>query len=154
MTLKGDPVIDHGHFVWTKFPKTERPNVPSDERHIALCLRRFRHPTQGHALIAVFTTTRDRGDRPKAKGEIEINAAQARELGQSSAFHIDAKRIAVMPLTLDYFPDLDEATCGIRGRSERLAKAALLRFREIAAETPELIDYLGPEELRKGIFGR
>jgi hypothetical protein len=59
-----------------------------------------------------------------------------------------------MLLNAEFFPDLDSADHGIRGRSECLAETALKLFQEIANETPELIEFLGPESLRKPIFGR
>jgi hypothetical protein len=86
MTEEGVPPVDRGHFIWSHFPKREDPGVPSSQRHIALCLRRFRHRSEGYLLVAVFTTTRPRGERPKMKGEIEIPEDRAAELGQHSAF--------------------------------------------------------------------
>ena len=154
MTQEDIPPVDRGHFIWSPFPKREDPGIPSNERHIALCLRRLRHRTEGYLLVAVFTTTRPKGDRPKTKGEIEIPADRAAEFGQHSAFRIDVRRIAAMPLNAEFFPDLDNTDHGIKGRSERLAETALKLFQEIASETPELIDFLGPEGLRKPIFGR
>jgi hypothetical protein len=154
MTEEDVPPVDRGHFIWSHFPKTEDPGIPSNERHIALCLRRFRHRSEGYLLVAVFTTTRPRGQRPKIKGEIEIPADRAAEFGQQSAFRIDVRRIAAMPLNEEFFPDLGSTDYGIKGRSERMAETALKLFQEIAKETPELIDFLGPESLRKPIFGR
>ncbi|MGO9359210.1 MAG: hypothetical protein ACLP1D_16340 [Xanthobacteraceae bacterium] len=154
MTEEAPPPVGTGHFIWSHFPKRESPAQPSDERHIALCIRRFRHKTQGYILAAVFTTTRPRGDRPKAKGEIEISKEEAVKLGQQSAFRIDCRRMAALPLNADFFPDLEEQDHGIRGRSERLANAAFKLFQELAANEPELIDLLGPPEARQAIFGR
>ena len=74
--------------------------------------------------------------------------------GDKAGFRIDVRRIAAMPLNAEFFPDLDNTDHGIKGRSERLAETALKLFQEIASETPELIDFLGPEGLRKPIFGR
>jgi hypothetical protein len=86
MTEGDVPPVDRGHFIWSHFPKREDPGVPSNQRHIALCLRRFRHRSEGYLLVAVYTTTRPRGERPKMKGEIEISADRAAEFGQHSAF--------------------------------------------------------------------
>lgn len=51
------PPIGRGDFVWTLFPTSEEPTEPSENRHIALCLRRFVHANKGHLLVAVYTTT-------------------------------------------------------------------------------------------------
>jgi hypothetical protein len=148
------PPVGAGHFIWSHFPKRENPIAPSDERHIALCLRRFRHKTEGYVLAAVFTTTRPRGDRPKARGEIEISSEQAAALGQQSAFRIDVRRIAAMPLNADFFPDLEKEDHGIRGHSKHLAEAAFKLFQDIVSKDPELVEFLGPPAVRKSIFGR
>jgi hypothetical protein len=154
MNGDGAPPVGRGDFVWTHFPKRENPGVPSDERHIALCLRRFRHRNEGFVLAAVFTTTRPRGERPKAKGEIEIPVERAAEFGQKHAFRIDVRRIAALPLSSEFFPDLEAPGHGITGRSERLAQAADKLLQEIIRETPELVEFLGPAFVRKSIFGR
>ncbi|SPP92839.1 hypothetical protein [Bradyrhizobium vignae] len=148
------PAIGAGDFIWSNFPKREAPGVPSNEQHIALCLRRYKHKTDGYILAAVYTTTRPRGDRPKAKGEIEISKEQAAQLGQNSAFRIDVRRIAAMPLNTDFFPYLDEKGHGVRGNSKHLAEAALKLLAEIVKNDPELVEFLGPPEVRKSIFGR
>lgn len=153
MTAEEVPPIGRGHFVWTNFPKRENPDEPSDQRHIALCLRRFRHRDEGYVLVAVFTTTRPRGDRPKARGEIEIPAERAAEFGQTSAFRIDVRRVAALPLTADFFPDIDLPGHGIRGRSERLAAAAEKLLRDLVARTPELVEFLGPTAVRRSVLG-
>ncbi len=154
MTDETAPGVGAGHFIWSHFPKREDPASPSDERHIALCLRRFRHKTEGYVLAAVFTTTRPRVNRPKAKGEIEISKEQAAKLGQQSAFCIDVRRIAAMPLNSDFFPDLENGDHGIRGHSKHLAEAAFKLFQEIVSTDPELVEFLGPPGVRKPIFGR
>lgn len=151
---EGPPPVGAGHFIWSHFPKREIPGAPSDQRHIALCLRRLRHRSEGYVLAAVFTTTRPREGRPKAKGEIEVSKEQAAEFGQQSAFRIDVRRIAVMPLNNEFFPDLESPGHGITGRSEHLAKAAVRLLQEIVLEQPQLVEYLGPPEVRKSIFGR
>jgi hypothetical protein len=116
---------------------------------------RYHHRTKdSYVLPAVFTTTKPRGDRPKAKGEIEISKEQAAQLGQGSAFRINVCRIAAMPLTPEFFPDLEGTDHGIRGRSERLANAAFKLFQEIVAKEPELIEVLGPPDAQVTVFGR
>lgn len=100
-------------------------------------------------MLAIFTTTRPpRGDRPKARGEIEITEEKARELGRTSGFRIDAKRVAALPLTKEFFPDIAPGF-GKRGRSLHLASACDKRITKIAEETPELIEALSPFHARK-----
>jgi hypothetical protein len=49
------PPVGAGDFIWSNFPKRERPEYPSDEPHLALCLRRFRQRSEGYVLAAVYT---------------------------------------------------------------------------------------------------
>ena len=149
-----NPPIDRGDFVWTNFPTREQPAAPSPDRHIALCLRRFRSADKGYALVAVYTTSRPRGDRPKARGEIDIAAERAAEYGQRSAFRIDVRRVAVLPVDPDFFPDLEKPDHGIKGRSEHLADVAERLLRQIIGETPELVEFLGPQNALRMVFGR
>jgi len=153
--MEGDnPPIDRGDFVWTNFPTREEPAAPSVDRHIALCLRRFRSADKGYALVAVYTTSQSRRDRPKAQGEIEVTAERAVEYGQRSAFRIDVRRVAVLPISPDFFPDLEKPGHGIQGRSAHLADAAERLLRQIIAQTPELVEFLGPENVLRSVFGR
>lgn len=154
MTEDELPPINRGDFVWTNFPRREEPDTPSVERHIALCLRRFRHREKGYALVTVYTTSRPRGDRPKAKGEIEITAERAAEYGQTNAFRIDVRRVAALPVNLDFFPDLEKPGHGVQGHSAHLADAAERLLARLVAETPELIEFLGPQNVRRLLFGR
>ena len=104
--------------------------------------------------MTVYTTSRPRGDRPKARGEIEVAAERAVEYGQRSGFRIDVRRVAVLPINPDFFPELEKPGHGIQGRSERLADVAERLLREIVTETPELVDFLGPENVLRWAFGR
>jgi hypothetical protein len=150
----GDFPIDRGDFVWTNFPTREEPALPATARHVALCLRRFRSADKGYALVAVYTTSRPRGDRPRARGEIEVTAERAAEYGQRTAFRIDVRRVAALPINPDFFPELEKPGHGIQGRSERLADVAERLLREIVTETPELVEFLGPENVLRSVFGR
>lgn len=100
-------------------------------------------------MLAIYTTTRPRGDRPNARSEIEITEEIARELGQTAAFGIDAKCVAALPLTKEFFPDIARPGFGRRGHSLHLASACDKMITKIAEETPELIEVLGPFHARK-----
>jgi len=88
---------------------------------------------------------------PKARGEIEIPDERAREYGQTSGFRINVKRIAALPLTVDYFPDLEKSDHGKRGSSVHLANACEKLLFAIIRETPELVDFAGPEDSKTTI---
>ena len=145
------PLLDRGDFVWTHFPSSEHPTEPSGQRHIALCLRSASHANGSHVLLAVYTTTKKPADRPKARGEIDVPDERAHEYGQTSGFRINVKRIAALPLTVDYFPDLEKPDHGKRGSSEHLANACEKLLFAIIKETPELVDFAGPEDSKMTI---
>jgi hypothetical protein len=67
-------------------------------------------------------------------------------VGQTSGFRVDVRRIAALPLTVDYFPDLEKPDHGKRGSSEHLANACEKLLFAIIKETPELVDFVGPED--------
>jgi hypothetical protein len=97
--MEGDPPpIDRGDFVWTNFPTRQEPAYPSSEKHIALCLRRFRGGDKGYVLVAVYTTSRPRGERPKARGEIEITVERAIEYGQKERFELTSSVLLLFRL--------------------------------------------------------
>jgi hypothetical protein len=54
-------------------------------------------------------------------------------LGQKVAFQVDASRIARLPLTTDYFPELAANAIAVRGRDPELATRAEERLRELVA---------------------
>jgi hypothetical protein len=103
-------------------------------------------------VVAVYTTTQKPTNRPKALGEIDVPHNRAHEYGQQSGFRINVKRVAALPLTVDYFPDLEAPDYGKRGSSEHLAKAAEKILLAILKETPELVDTYGPKEAQQSAF--
>jgi hypothetical protein len=54
-------------------------------------------------------------------------------LGQKAAFHVDASRIARLPLTTGYFPELVGDTIRVRGRDTELVARVEERLRELIA---------------------
>jgi hypothetical protein len=55
------------------------------------------------------------------------------ELGQKVAFHIDASRIARLPLTVDYFPELAGNSIPVRGHDPEFVTNVEERLRELLA---------------------
>jgi hypothetical protein len=86
------------------------------------------------------------GRPPQGSRRDRHSEERAHEYGQTSGFRIDVKRIAALPLTVDYFPDLEKPDHGKRGSSEHLANACEKLLFAIIKETPELVDFVGPED--------
>jgi hypothetical protein len=60
------------------------------------------------------------------------------ELGQKAAFQVDASRIARLPLTADYFPEMAEDAIPVRGRDAELVAKVEERLRELVAAGVEI----------------
>jgi hypothetical protein len=60
------------------------------------------------------------------------------ELGQKAAFQIYASRIARLPLTMDYFPELAGNAVSVRGRDPELVIKVEDRLRELVAAGVEI----------------
>jgi hypothetical protein len=67
-----------------------------------------------------------------------VSQANAIELGQKAAFHVDASRIARLPLTTDYFPEMVGDTIRVRGRDAELVARVEERLRELIAVGVEI----------------
>jgi hypothetical protein len=60
------------------------------------------------------------------------------ELGQKAAFQIDASRIARLPLTINYFPEMAGNAISVRGRDPELVTKVEDRLRELVAAGIEI----------------
>lgn len=137
MTLPYRP----GQFVWCRFPQHERPDKPGPKLRIGY-LATVRQVEQGLAVAIIYTTTRPFAE-PLPLGVIPIAGRVAEALSQRP-FWIDARCIAYLPVTIEYFPRLDRTDHGVQG----LAPIGLQR-KIVAAATevfrrPELLDLRGP----------
>ncbi|GLR92797.1 MULTISPECIES: hypothetical protein [Bradyrhizobium] len=94
-----------GDYVRCNFPFREIAG-PGPSPHIVLCLAVGRIQDEDFAVVA-YTTTRVsfEGER-RPRQHLLANEQRAVALGQSKAFHADASRVARLPLTQEYFPDL------------------------------------------------
>ena len=90
------------------------------------------------------TTVLRRQEEHKRPWVIEVQEANARQMGMQKAFGIDTHRIGLLKLTTDFFPDLDKPDHGIRGRAtDHLQRVLTRRFIE-AAKDPTLLHLAGP----------
>jgi hypothetical protein len=96
-----------GDYVRCNFPFRESRG-PGPSSHIVLCLGKARSRGVLVAIVA-YTTTRVafEGER-RPRQHLFVDAANAAKLGQSRPFHVDVSRVARLPVTLDYFPDLQQ----------------------------------------------
>ena len=70
-------------------------------------------------------------------------------MGQPKAFTLDLRRVAAVPVTLEWFPELDTANHGIIGRAPEHQRVAYeIALTELARRHPENIERLGPASPR------
>jgi hypothetical protein len=60
------------------------------------------------------------------------------ELGQKAAFQVDASRIARLPLTADYFPEMVGNAISVHGRDPELVSKVEDRLGELLASGVEI----------------
>jgi hypothetical protein len=67
-------------------------------------------------------------------------------LGQKSAFHVDASRIARLPLTTNYFPEMAGGSIPVHRRDPELVTRVEERLRELLAGGFEIakVDAIAP----------
>src|SRR5437868_6555 len=99
-------MLRRGDYVLCNFPFRE-VNGPGPSPHIVLCAATGR---QGDASFAVVFYTTSQIEYPgmrRPRQYLFVDKRRAAELGQKTAFHVDASRVARLPLTTDYFPQWD-----------------------------------------------
>jgi hypothetical protein len=80
------------------------------------CLGTGRIRDQRFAIV-VYTTSRvafEGSRRPRQ--HLLVDAIQAAVLGQATSFHVDVSRVARLPLSSDYFPDMQDGMIPTFGR--------------------------------------
>jgi hypothetical protein len=103
-----------GHFVWCRFPQREQPHKPGSKVRIGY-VAITRQAVSGTVVALLYTTTKPLAP-PLPLGVIPIDERQARALGQKP-FLIDARSVAVLPVTEEYFPHLARVDRGVQGEA-------------------------------------
>jgi hypothetical protein len=143
------PPFAPGQFVWCRFPYFEAPLSPGDkERIVYVADVRQRSGRRIFTVMSLYTTTVQWDPAlPLPLGVIRVAGAAAAKMNQKP-FVIDARRIAFVPATEDFFPRLRspenavvyEATKGFRVQVENVLAQL--------AKRPDLVQLLGPEDPR------
>src|SRR6516164_839233 len=108
-------MLQRGDYVLCNFPFRE-VRGPGPSPHIVLCAGAG-HSARIRFAVVFYTTTQIefQGAR-RPRQYLLVDKTRAIELGQKAAFHVDASRLARLPLTIDYFPELNGGTIPVRGR--------------------------------------
>ena len=121
-----------GDYVRCNFPFRE-VRGPGPSPHIVLCLFAGRDRGIPVAIVAYTTTRVEIQGRRRPRQHILVDAARAEELGQQKSFHVDVSRVARLPLTPDYFPDLKDGMIPTFGRDPNFVKTVIARQQELMA---------------------
>ena len=132
-------MIAEGAFVKTLFPTSEQPRRPG-LLHICYCLA----VTRPVVLMAYSSSKSWPSAAPLPPGVRIFEAAEAARLNQRP-FVLYLNRLARLPLTSDWFPDLDKPSQGVVAVAPAALQDQLLKtMAELAQRRRELIQKLGP----------
>lgn len=121
--------IAEGAFVRVLFPTDEKPRQPG-LLHIGYCLG-----TDGRLTLVAYTTSRPwPSGMPIPRGIRMFESAEARTLNQKP-FVLDLTRLARLPLTDRWFPDLAAPGNGV------IARAGAALRNELLAIAQELLEH-------------
>lgn len=133
-----------GDFVWCAFPQHENPTRPGPP-HVGYAVAVFggAAPDSFFALIA-YTTSQPWPGTSHPPGVYAFDRQEAASFGQGRAFVLDLRRLALVPVTAAWFPQVGQPGGGVQGR----ASAAWSRQLKQAAEDlltrrPEIVERLG-----------
>jgi hypothetical protein len=150
------PPFRRGDMVWSYFPFTETPDVPARTRHAAIIVgvfsateaaRTLGPPVAAHgAIVAVYTSSQvKKFEDNLPTGIIQVPLGRARRNKNNSAFFIDTRVRAYLPIHKDYFPDLDAPDHGpITSIDPGLFKRVMEEFARVNERAREQIVAVGP----------
>lgn len=133
-----------GDFIVCRFPYNENPNSPAPETHIGLCIDIVDADGRETAVVLLYTTSQPwPAGMQLPPAVIRVPLERAKEYGQEKSFLIDARKIAFLPISEEFFPAINGKNHGIKGESTHLAKAARKRLEDLT-KTGNSIVVLGP----------
>lgn len=138
-----EPPYRAGDFVWCAFPERENPARPGP-RHIGY-VALATSTERGDAALLAYTTSQPWIGRRRPPGIREFDRETAAGMGHGRAFVLDLRRMAALPVTAVWFPDLHTEDRGIVGRApERLRVELETAATDLFRRRPEVIERLGP----------
>jgi hypothetical protein len=125
-------MLRRGDYVLCNFPFRESRG-PGPSPHIVLCAATGREGDASFAIVFYTTSQTDYQGARRPRQYLLVSKPRAMELGQKVAFHVDASRIARLPLATDYFPGLRGKTVPAIGRDPDFVIKVEQRLRELIA---------------------
>src|ERR1700761_5221040 len=125
-------MLRRGDYVLCNFPFREYTG-PGPTPHIVLCAATGRAGNTSFAIVFYTTSQTDYPGLQRPRQYLFVSKARAMALGQKAAFVVDASRIARLPLTPRYFPEIAGDTIAVRGNDADFVAKAEERLRELIA---------------------
>ncbi len=134
-----------GQFVWCRFPYSEAALAPGDKERIVYVADIREHAQRKVLTVMSLCTTTSQWDpdSPIPLGVIPVAAAAAAEMNQKP-FVIDARRIAFVPMTEDFFPRLRSSERGIVHTVTKAFRKEVKNVLAQLAQRRDLVELLGP----------
>ena len=141
-----EPPFRPRQFVWCQFPYMEEPLRPGPEEHVGYIVEVGRIGSNPHlTVMSLYTTTTPwEPNAPHPLGIVPVETVVANKMNQKG-FIMDARKVAFIPVTVDFFPRLSSVDKGI-------IHTASVRFHDLVLNTlaklakrPALIVKLGPD---------
>ena len=139
------PPFVPGQFVWCRFPYFEAPLSPGDkERIVYVADVRQKAGQQIFTVMSLYTTTtRWEPGVPLPKGIIPITGVAATKMNQKP-FVIDARKIAFIPATDEFFPRLRTPGSAVVYSAPAAFRRHIESVLAELAQRPDLLELLGP----------
>jgi hypothetical protein len=130
-------MLRRGDYVLCNFPFRESRG-PGPSPHVALCAATGREGNTNFAIVFYTTSQTDYQGARRPRQYLLVNRARAADLGQKTAFQVDASRIARLPLTSEYFPEMAGNTIPVRGNDSEFVAKVEERLRDLIASGFEI----------------
>jgi hypothetical protein len=130
-------MLRRGDYVLCNFPFREFRG-PGPSPHIVLCAATGREGDATFAIVFYTTSRIDYHGAQRPRQYLLVDKGRAIELGQKTAFQVDASRIARLPLTTDYFPEIVGITIPVRGQDPGFVTRVEERLKELIANGFEI----------------
>lgn len=137
-----EPRLPIGAFVWCRFPLQEAPREPGPEDHLHLVY--VADVTTSKVLTIYTTSVLWDPAVPTPIGVIIVKAQQAAALGQKP-FVLDARRIALLPVTTEWFPDLESKNHGVLMVADKVFQKEVTRVAHELAKRSSNMQFYGPD---------
>lgn len=141
-----EPPFSPGQFVWCRFPYSEAPLSPGDKERIVYVADIRQHSGRRIFTVMSLYTTTVQWDpaAPLPLGVIPVAGATAAKMNQKP-FVIDARRIAFVPATKDFFPRLRSSQDAILYEATKGFRVHVENVLAQLAQRPDLVQLLGPD---------